>query len=206
MRTLILLIFTALGLNAAEDRTMYFTDGSKPGQETPIAAEPVTSKAGSPVKLHLNIRTRSVADQNTFAHIVIDDYRYDEPNYFEDKRVPNIIIEVTDLDGKPIPFRAASSGGGGSAEFLGVSVHLYIGGDPDQLERETTKIYLEVAAKKLKPEEAFPLLDALQQKFTPNQPGTYRLLAIYRPKVPGKWAGELATTPATIVISKEKEE
>ena len=64
--------------------------------------------------LYLEARTRSVADQNHFAPLVIDDYRYDEPNYFTDKRVPNVTFEVTRLESggfKPVPFAASVTRG-----------------------------------------------------------------------------------------------
>lgn len=183
---------------------MYFADLSKPGEHVPITTHSVTARRGSPVDLQIEIRTRSVDDRNAFAPLVIDDYRYDEPNHFADKRVPNVTFEVTDSDGRPAPFRAASQGGGASLEYLDVHVALDIGGDPERLERETNEILQEVAVEKLRPEEAIPRIEAIQRTFAPNQPGTYRVRAIYRPKVPGKWTGELSTAPISIVVADAK--
>jgi len=204
MHSLIVLLITMQVANAADERVMYFADPSKPGQHMPVGPRPVTSETGSLVSLELEIRTLSVEDQNRFARLVIDDYRYDEPTYFTDKRVPNVVFDVTTLDGNPAPFRVSSQGGGATLEYLHVHVAFEIGGDPEQLERETNRTYQEIAAKSLKPEDALIHLKTLKQKFAPNQPGTYRVRAIYRPDVPGKWQGELSTAPISIVITDAK--
>lgn len=194
---------------AAVDRKLYFAAPSRPGQHVPVGDTVLTFKAGDSINLYLEARTRSVEDQNHFVSLIIDDYRYDEPNYFTDKRVPNVGFEVTRFDSGshvPLPLRVSSQGGGVSLEYLHVHVSFEIGGAPEKLEAETERVYQEVAARSLTAEHAIPRIEAVRRQFGPNQPGSYRIRAFYRPKVLGKWMGELVTPLITIQIVDDKKQ
>lgn len=204
---LLILAILCAATGAAVDRKLYFAAPSKPGQHVPVGDTLLTFKAGDRIDLHLETRTRSVEDQNHFVPLIIDDYRYDEPNYFTDKRVSNVTFEVTRLENgryKRVPFRVSSQGGGASLEYLHVHVSFEIGGAPEKLETETMKVYQEVAAKSLRPEDAISRIEAIRRQAAPNQPGRYRIRAFYRPNVPGKWKGELVALPVTILISDHR--
>ena len=192
---------------AAVDRKLYFAAPSKPGQHLPVGDTHLIFKEGDRIDLYLEARTHSVEDQNHFVPLIIDDYRYDEPNYFTDKRVPNVSFEVTKLENgtyKSVPFRVSSQGGGVSLEYLQVHVSFEIGGDPEELEMATRKLQQEVATKLLRPEDAISRIEAIRQHAAANQPGRYRIRAFYRPNVPGKWKGELVALPVTILISDHR--
>jgi hypothetical protein len=205
----LLFILAILGAatGVAVDRKLYFAAPSKPGQHVPVGNTLLTFKAGERINLELEARTRSVEDQNHFVDLIIDDYRYDEPNYFTDKRVPNVTFEVTRLENgkyRSVPFRVSSQGSGASLEYLRVHVSFEIGGAPEKLEMETRKVYHEIAAKSLRPEDAIPRLEAIRRQFSPNKPGRYRIRAFYRPNVPGKWKGKLIAPAVTILISDDR--
>lgn len=202
MRALILLLLAAVAINAEDDRAIYFADPAKPGAHVPITrAVPFNyvPTYGAVVGLRLEIRTKSVEDQNTFARMVIGDSR-SESTYYYDKDARNVSVEVTDAGGKALPARVYSRGGGENLEYFDAHVGLEIGGDPARLERETGEIFQQMRAKTLSVDEGVARMQQLKRKLGPNTPGTYQVRAIYRPKVPGKWIGELATPPITIVI------
>ena len=201
---LLVLAILCAATGAAVDRKLYFAAPSKPGQHLPVGDTLLTFKAGARIDLYLEAQTRSVEDQNNFVPLIIDDYRYDEPNYFTDKRVPNVSFEVTRLESggfKAVPFRVSSQGGGVRLEYLQVHVSFEIGGDPERIETETMKVSQEVAAKSLRIEDAASRIEGIRRQAAPNQPGRYRIRAFYRPTVPGKWKGELVALPVTIRIS-----
>ena len=152
----------------------------------------------------LEVKTPSTEERNTFVDLVIDDYRYDTPNYFADHRVPNVRVEVTDAGGKPVPFRVSSQGGGGNLQYMDAFVAIEIGGDEKKLESEMKAAYEELVAKKVTREQAAARIMAAQQQCAPNPPGTYIIRATYHPQVSGKWTGELSTKPFTVVISDVK--
>jgi hypothetical protein len=206
-RLLLILAILCAALGAAVDRKLYFAAPSKPGQHVPVGDTPLTFKTGECINLYLEARTRSVEDQNHFVSLIIDDYRYDEPNYFTDKRIPNVTFEVTRLENggyERVPFRVSSQGGGASFEYLDVHVCFEIGGAPEKLAAETKGVYQEVASKSLRPEDAAPRIEAIRRQFAPNQPGRYRIRAFYRPNVPGKWKGQLVASPARILITDDR--
>lgn len=202
----ILVILCAV-TDAAGERKLYFTEPSNASQHIPVGNTLLTFMPGGRIDLYLQARTRSMKDRHHFVDLIIDDYRYDEPNYFADKRVPNVTFEVARLENgsyKRVPFRASSQSGGVSLEYLDVHVSFEIGGSPEKLEEETKKVYQEVAAKALRPEDAMPRIEGLRRQFEPNQPGRYRIRAFYRPNVPGRWKGKLATPAITISISDDR--
>jgi hypothetical protein len=204
---LVILAILCAATGAAVDRKLYFAAPSRPGQHVPVGDTILTFKAGDSINLYLEARTRSVEDQNHFVSLIIDDYRYDEPNYFADKRVPNVSFEVTRFVSgsyKRLPLRVSSQGGGVSLEYLLVHVSFEIGGDPEKLEAETKRVYQEVAARSLTAGDAIHRIEAIRRQFAPNQPGSYRIRAFYRPRVPGKWMGELVTPLITILIGDDK--
>lgn len=208
---LLLLILAILyaASGAGLDRKLYFLEPSKPGQHVPVGNTILTFEAGHRINLRLEARTRSLEDRNDFVHLIIDDYRYDEPNYFTDKRVPNVTFEVTMLENgryKRVPFRVSSQGSGASVEYLSAHVAFEIGGAPEKIETETRKISQEVLARTLRLEDAAARLEVIKRQWAPNQPGRYRIRAFYRPNVPGKWKGALATLPVRILISDQKQE
>ena len=204
---LLILAILCAATSVGVDRKLYFAAPSKPGHHVPVGNTPLTFKAGDRIDLYLEARTRSVEDQNHFVPLIIDDYRYDEPNYFTDKRVPNVTFEVTRLESgglKPVPFRVSSQGGGANLEYLLVHVSFEIGGAPEELEKETLKIHKQVAAKSLTPDEAISRIEAIRRHAAPNQPGRYQIRAFYRPNLTGKWKGELVALPITILIREEE--
>ncbi len=201
MRLLLFLLVTTVTASAVGQNILYFADSSKPGQHVPIGKQQIMVKVGVPIDLQLELRTPSLKERGNLANLVIDDYRYDTPNYFTDHRVPNVRIEVTTLEGKPVPFRVSSQGGGAILQYLKAQVTIEIGGDPKQIDTETTNIYHELLAKTLKPEDAGVRIEAAQHKYAPNQAGTYQIRAIYHPNISGKWIGEIATEPINVAIS-----
>ncbi len=203
MRFLVLFLIIVTSATAAEQNVLYFDDPSKPGQHIPVGEQPITVKVGAMIDLQLEIKTASLEERSTFADLVVDDYRYDTPNYFEDHRAPNVSFEITTMEGKPVSFRVGSQGGGVNLQYLHESIFFEIGGNPKRLEEEMTQASRDMAAGTLKRENVVARLQTAQ-KYAPNQPGIYRVRAIYRPKVSGKWRGELSTVPITIVISNDR--
>lgn len=180
---------------------MYFV--APPAFHVPVDKKPLVFTRHDSVSAILEIRTPSVEDQNRHPSMVIDDYRYDTPNYFTDHRVPNITFEVVAVHNgvsTPIPFRVSSQGGGGELQYLNVDVDFYLGGDPAKIESETKKIYEQMVKKGLTPENGVKAIEKIRKDLGGNQPGTYVVRAFYRPKVDGKAIYDLATEPTTFMV------
>lgn len=148
---------------------------------------------GKDISFELELVAFDVRDQNRLERLVIDDYRYDEPNYFVDKRRPNITFTIEQFVGgqwKSAAFRTFSQGGGASLNILTVNVYLQIGGDPDRLGTEIKKLLAESKDKFLEnPENAAielkKKLQKVKERFMPNRAGKYSISAMY--------SGRLAT-------------
>ena len=82
------------------------------------------------VTFNLVVITKSVEDQNALERLTVDDWRYDEPNYFSDGRVPNVVLHVERKKRaggwEPVPFRASSQGGGANLERLDANVTIEV--------------------------------------------------------------------------------
>ena len=190
----------------AQSRRIYFLLPSGVAEHRALGDTPVTLKAGERIDLELEIRTLSVEDQNRFAGLVIDDYRYDTPRYFTDGRVPNVEFEVmVERNGSrtAMPFRASSQGGGVDLQYLQVHVAFEFGGDHDKIQAETVRLAELWSRKRIPDQEAADKLLALRRDLAPNPPGVYQVRAFYRPNVPGNWKGELASAPVAIIVKPD---
>ena len=128
--TALLAVFFFLGIwtGVAAQQSFYFADPLHGG---PAGREAFRFPALNAVNLNLELRTRSVEDQNRFPPLIIDDYRYDEPNYFADHRVPNVKFLVFRRDRygveTPARYRVGSQGGGRSLSYLRVNAWFQLG-------------------------------------------------------------------------------
>lgn len=114
----------------------------------------------------------------------VDDWRYDEPNYFADGRVPNVVLHVerkqTDGRWESVPFRASSQGGGANLERLNadVSIDVFPGSSNIQVALMLQLSKKAVAEKKS--EEAFKQeMMELEKAFRAESLGEFRLTATY---------------------------
>ena len=82
------------------------------------------------VTFNLVVITTGVRHQHGRHHGTVDDWRYDEPNYFSDGRVPNVVLHVErEKRGggwEPVPFRVTSQGGGANLERLDANVTIEV--------------------------------------------------------------------------------
>lgn len=136
------------------------------------------------VTFNLVVITKSVEDQNALERLTVDDWRYDEPNYFSDSRVPNVILHVErkqrDGSWEPVPFRASSQGGGANLERLDtdVSIEVFPGSSkiPGALVMHLAK---KAMAEKKTEEELKKDITELQNAFRADALGEFRLTATY---------------------------
>lgn len=136
------------------------------------------------ITFDLVVVAASVADQNALEHLTVDDWRYDEPNYFADGRVPNIVLHVErkEADGRweSVPFRASSQGGGANLERLeaDVAIELFPGSATIQAAM-MSRLSREAVAQN-KSEEVFQEeMKDLQKAFKTESLGEFRLSATY---------------------------
>jgi hypothetical protein len=111
-------------LAQAGKRELYFTHRGERVEGT----SPLRFRTTDYISLELELRLPSLEDRST--RLVIDDYRYEEPNYFTDKRVPNVRFEVTKVRGRarrPTSYRVASQGSGGDVEREHTNVWFQLG-------------------------------------------------------------------------------
>ncbi|MFO1482544.1 MAG: hypothetical protein U1F71_04185 [Verrucomicrobiaceae bacterium] len=127
---------------------------------------------------------KSVEDQNALEHLTVDDWRYDEPNYFADGRVPNVVLHVErkkrDGSWESVPFRSSSQGGGGNLERLeaDLSIEVFPGSSNIQ-----AALLMQLAKKamteKKTDEELKKDMAELQRAFRAESLGEFRLTATY---------------------------
>jgi hypothetical protein len=80
------------------------------------------------IHFQLVLDAGSNSESNKYEKLIIDDYRYDEPNYFSDKRVPNLTFHLEKKEKNSWsshPYRLSSQGGGLMLEKLSIHVHLH---------------------------------------------------------------------------------
>jgi hypothetical protein len=164
------------------ERAFYFLDPSRGGPAS-TSGPPQRFGALNPVDLNLEVRTLSVEEQNAFPPLVIDDYRYDTPNYFADHRVPNVQFEVLTVGNNgalaPAAYRVGSQGGGVSGPYLHVNAWFELG-------RSGVMYWALHHLRFLLP-------------LACNWPGTYRIRAFYRPGRP-RLPQEMVTPPIMITV------
>lgn len=137
------------------------------------------------VTFNLVAITKSVEDQNALERLTVDDWRYDEPNYFSDGRVPNVVLHVErkkkDGGWEPVPFRASSQGGGANLERLHANVTIEVfPGSPNIQASLVHQLAKEAMAEKKTDEKAFKNeMFELQKAFRAEALGEFRLTATY---------------------------
>ncbi|WP_395740592.1 hypothetical protein [Prosthecobacter sp.] len=136
------------------------------------------------VQFNLVVITKSVEDQNTLEPLTVDDWRYDEPNYFADGRVPNVVLHVErkEKDGRweRVPFRASSQGGGANLERLHahLAVEVFPGSSKVQM---ALAMYLarKAMAEKKTDESLKQEMAEIQKALKAETLGEFRLTATY---------------------------
>ena len=174
-RWLAMLVFSALlGSSLPAQPTigqLYFTYRGKRIEDT----APLRFRTTDRISVELELQTTSLADRTAMPDLVIDDYRYDEPTYFTDKRRPNVQFEVSRLRGhsaRRSPYRVASQGSGSDVERMYANVWFELG-------RSRTVYWLR------------DHLGYLGAMIAPHAPGIYRIRARYR---------GLVTPPITVAV------
>ena len=145
----------------------------------PLGTTPLVFGTHDAVDVALELRTPSVEERDRFPPLVISDYRVDVPNYYADKRAPNVRFEVMEVVGGhavwPASYRVATQGDRGkSSQYLTADVWFQLG-------RSRSTYWLV---------DHLWYLGALL--FGQHSPGTYQIRAFYREFV----------TPAILVIVK----
>lgn len=136
------------------------------------------------VRFNLVVITGSIEDQNELERLTVDDWRYDEPNYFSDGRVPNVVLHVErrQPDGRweAVPFRASSQGGGASLKRLDADVTIEVfPGSSDVQAAFMLQLVKKAEAKKPTEEEFKKEMTELQKAFRAASLGDFRLTATY---------------------------
>lgn len=179
MKTLLILMSACLMLTAQAqqaERSMKV--------ELPKANPNAVFSPRDSLTFNLVLTAKSVEDQNALESLTVDDWRFDEPNYFTDGRVPNVVLHVerkrTDGRWEPVPFRASSQGGGGSLERLhaDVTLEVFPGSTDTQAALMAHLAKKAIAAKKPK-EEVKVELTELQNAFRSKSLGEFRFTATY---------------------------
>jgi hypothetical protein len=130
------------------------------------------------------VTSKSVEDQNSLETLTVDDWRYDEPNYFTDGRVPNVVLHVERKSAagrwESVPFRASSQGGGGNLERLhaDLTVEVFPGSSNIQAALMTQLAEKALAEKKTE-EELKKDIAELQKALRAGSLGEFRLTATY---------------------------
>jgi hypothetical protein len=81
---LLLTASLAMGVDAGRSLTVEFSADHRDK----------TYPAGSAISFQIVLHALGVEDRNGFEDLVIDDWRFDTPNYFTDHRSPNIVLHV----------------------------------------------------------------------------------------------------------------
>ncbi len=136
------------------------------------------------ITFNLVVTTKSVEDQNALERLTVDDWRYDEPNYFSDGRVPNVILHVErkQRDGgwESVPFRASSHGGGANLERLDADVTIEVFPGSSNIQAALVLQLAKKAMAEKKPDEELKKdLTGLQKAFRTESLGEFRLTATY---------------------------
>lgn len=139
---------------------------------------------GDSVTFNLLVITRSVEDQNALERLTVDDWRYDEPNYFSDGRVPNVVLHVErkKIDGgwEPVPFRASSQGGGANLERLDANVTIEVFPGASNIQAALVmQLAKKALTEKKTDEELKKDMAELQKAFRAESLGEFRLTATY---------------------------
>jgi hypothetical protein len=182
MVSLIPLVVALTAPARAAVRELYFVQPFA-AEHVPAGPAALRFSARDSVSLVLELRALSVQDQNRLAPLMVNDYRYDEPNHFADNRVPNVRFEVMAvgwLGVRPASYRVASQGGGASLQYLHVNAWFQLG-------RSAVTYWLR------------DRLGYAGWLFAEHWPGTYRIRAFYRPSFGPPFA-ELVTPPLTVTV------
>ena len=136
------------------------------------------------VTFNLVVITKSVEDQNALEHLTVDDWRYDEPNYFPDSRVPNVVLHVErkQRDGgwEAVPFRASSQGSGANLERLDANVTIEVFPGSSNIQAALVMQLAKKAMTEKKTEEELKKdMAELQKAFRAESLGEFRLTATY---------------------------
>jgi hypothetical protein len=136
------------------------------------------------VTFNLVVISKSVEDQNALESLTVDDWRYDEPNYFSDGRVPNVVLHVERKkrgEGwEPVPFRASSQGGGANLERLDANVTIEVFPGSSNIQAALVMQLAKKAMAEKTPEEDLKKdMAELQKAFRAEALGEFRLTATY---------------------------
>jgi hypothetical protein len=163
--------------------------------------------AGEPISFSVYLHALSVEDRMQFEALVIDDWRYDTPNYFADHRCPNVVLHVERLENgnwETVGFRVSSQGGGSDLKKAEVDVDLSVGGDDKKRQLETLRI-LELATREhTSDSDAKKQLRAMEEIFAPNKAGRYRISATYTGLFKKSGRLLLTTGPIEVVVKDAK--
>ena len=152
--------------------------------ELPMSKPNAVFSIRDSVTFNLVVISKSVEDQNALERLTVDDWRYDEPNYFSDGRVPNVILHVErkQRDGgwEPVPFRASSQGGGVNLERLEASVTIEVFPGSSKIPAALVlHLAKKAMAEKNTEEELKKDITELQNAFRADALGEFRLTATY---------------------------
>jgi hypothetical protein len=133
------------------------------------------------------VTAKSVEDQNALERLTVDDWRYDEPNYFSDGRVPTVVLHVErkrkDGHWEAVPFRASSQGGGADLERLDADLTIEVFPGSSNIQAAMMMQLAKNALTEKKTEEELKKLEKdiaeLQKLSRAQSLGEFRLTATY---------------------------
>lgn len=155
------------------------------------------------VTFNLIVTPQSTEDFNALEKLTLDDWRYDEPNYFSDSRAPNVVLHVerkqTDGRWESVPFRASSQSGGGLEGD--VTIEVFPGSSNIQ-----AALVMQLAKKAMtekKTDEEFKKeMSDLQKAFRAEALGEFRLTASYTGVLRGSGRIILKASPIEFKIQE----
>ena len=163
--------------------------------------------AGEPISFSVYLHALSVEDRMQFEALVVDDWRYDTPNYFADHRVPTVVLHVDRFENgnwDAVGFRASSQGGGAGLKDSEVDVDIAVGGDEPLLQTQELQILQRAERDKLPEHETKKLMLKAQELYAPNKAGRYRISATYTGLFKKNGRLLLTTRPVEVVVKNAK--
>jgi hypothetical protein len=163
--------------------------------------------AGESISFSVVLHALNVEDRNQFEGLVIDDWRYDTPNYFTDHRSPNVVFHIERFENsrwEAVGFRVSSQSGGANLEKDSVEVDLSVGGD-ERIQQEELRRLLERAKRERTPENDLKKqLRDMRVLHGPNKAGRYRITATYTGLFKGSSRLLLTTGPVEVTVNDAK--
>lgn len=166
-----------------------------------------TFPAGELINFSVVLHALNAEDGSHFEDLVIDDWRQDTPNFFHDRRCPNVVLHVERLEGInwfAVGFHASSQGsGGGGSGTSSVDVNVAVGGDEPRAREELYLLAKRMESQPMPEAEWEQQIKDLGMRYRTNRPGRYRITATYTGLFKGCGRLLLTTGPVEVTVHEQ---